>query len=228
MTKIYLIRHGEASGNQELRYLGITDAPLTAHGRAQAMELGASFADIPIVAVYSSPLQRAADTATAIAEPHGLTVNTIQNLREMDFGTWEDHTRSAVRAQDPTALAQWELGDPDATPPGGESAAAVMARVVPVLRDLAHTHRHQAIAVITHVTPIKLAICAALNLPPRSVRGMWLDTAAISLLEWEIMDQPLTPSTATAHDAVNAPPPQGQPAPERRSLRLFNARHPDR
>ncbi len=228
MTKIYLIRHGEASGNQELRYLGSTDAPLTAHGRAQAQELGASFADIPIVAVYSSPLQRAADTAAAIAAPHGLAVSTIRDLREMDFGAWEDRTRSAVRAQDPTALAQWELGDPDATPPGGESAAVVMARVVPVLRGLADTHRHQAIAVVTHVTPIKLAICAALNLPPRSVRGMWLDTAAISLLEWEIMDQPLTPSTAMAPDAASPPSAPAPPAPERRSLRLFNARHPDR
>ncbi len=228
MTKIYLIRHGEASGNQELRYLGITDAPLTAHGRAQAAELGAAFADIPIVAVYSSPLQRAADTAAAIAVPHGLEVSTNPNLREMDFGAWEDRTRSAVREEDPTALAQWEQGDPDATPPGGESAAAVMARVVPVLRGLAHTHRHQAIAVVTHVTPIKLAICAALNLPPRSVRGMWLDTAAISLLEWEIMDQPMTRSTAMANDASIASSDQEQPAPERRSLRLFNARHPDR
>src|SRR5512146_1975470 len=93
-VRLILARHGEASGNREMRYLGRTDAPLTERGEAQARQLAAALSGFPIATVYSSPLQRAERTAAAIAEMLGLPVVPRDDLREQDFGTWENRTRA--------------------------------------------------------------------------------------------------------------------------------------
>ena len=183
--RIYLIRHGEAEGNRDRRYHGATDLPLTAHGMAQAAALGEAFADVELAAVYTSPLARARATAAAIAAHHQLTPVVLEDLRELHFGAWEGQTRAEVQASDAAGLAAWESDQPDAAPPGGESPATVLARVATTIKQLAVRHSAATIAAVTHVMPMKLAICAALDLPPRSVRRLWLDTAGIVLIEWD-------------------------------------------
>src|SRR5258706_9371961 len=127
-TRFVLVRHGEASGNREMRYLGATDAPLTERGQAQARQLAGALALYRPVALYTSPLLRARQTAEAVAAVLGLVVVADQRLREEDFGAWENRTRAEGQAADPQRLAAWEAGDTIA-PPGGERLAAVRGRV---------------------------------------------------------------------------------------------------
>ena len=183
--RLVLLRHGEAEGNRELRYLGTTDAPLTLLGREQALQLAQAAARLKPSAIYSSPLLRAHETAEALAAVIGLRVTETRELREMDFGAWEGLTRAEAKALDPDGLAAWETGK-DVAPPAGESLAAVRARVVALARELAARHPGEAVALVSHVGPIKALVCAALDLPAAGAQRMWLDPASICIVEWRV------------------------------------------
>jgi broad specificity phosphatase PhoE len=199
-TRLLLIRHGEATGNAELRFLGTTDAPLTARGQAQALALAEACRALPLAAIYTSPLRRARAVADLLAAPPDRLPIVVPDLREQDFGAWENRTRAEIVASDPATLLAWER-DVGIAPPGGESLAAVMARVVSAVAAIAARHASQTAVIVAHVGPIKAIICDVLGLPPEGARRMWLDPAGISLIEWDA-------------------------ATGRRVLRLFNATSP--
>jgi ribonuclease H / adenosylcobalamin/alpha-ribazole phosphatase len=182
-TRFVLVRHGEAAGNRELRYLGATDAPLTERGREQARQLADALRAYPLAAISSSPLTRARETANAIAAPHGLDVLAEEDLREGHFGAWENRTRAEVRETHGAALAAWEAGT-DVAPPGGESLEAVRARTLTSATRLAARHAGEMVALVSHVGPIKALVCAALGLPAAGALRMWLDPASICVVDW--------------------------------------------
>jgi broad specificity phosphatase PhoE len=182
-TRFVLVRHGEASGNRELRYLGSSDVALTALGQEQARRLARVFRRVRLRAIYSSPLTRARETAQAIAAETGLGVEVSSDLREGDFGAWEQLTRAEVLVRDARHLAAWEAGA-DIAPPEGESLAAIQVRVVACAEALALRRAGETIALVSHVGPIKALVCAALELPPAGAMRMWLDPASISIVEW--------------------------------------------
>ncbi|MGH2486460.1 MAG: histidine phosphatase family protein, partial [Ktedonobacterales bacterium] len=155
-TRLILLRHGEAEGNRELRYLGSTDAPLTAEGERQAQQLAAGLAGYPLAALYTSPLLRAQRTAAIIGAALALLPVIEPALREQDFGAWENHTRAEVHTEAPDRLAAWERGE--AAPPGGESLAAVGERIVALADRLAVSHAGQMVALASHVGPIKALV----------------------------------------------------------------------
>ena len=90
MTRIYLIRHGEAEGNLYRRFHGWYDSALTDTGRQQLEYLARRFQDLPLDAVYASDLKRAKDTAQAVAGPKGLDVIIEPGFRELGVGVYED------------------------------------------------------------------------------------------------------------------------------------------
>lgn len=182
-TRFILVRHGEAEGNRELRYLGASDVALTAQGRQQAFVLAQALRALPLRAIYSSPLVRARDTAAAVAVEIGLDVVVCVDLRESDYGAWERLTRAEAQTRDATRLAAWEAGE-DVTPPDGERLADVQVRVVACADALTAHHPGQTVVVVSHVGPIKALACAALGLPPTAAHRMWLDPASISIVDW--------------------------------------------
>jgi broad specificity phosphatase PhoE len=182
-TRFFLVRHGEASGNRELRYLGASDVALTDRGREQARRLAQALRRFPLAALYTSPLVRAKETAQAIAVETGLGVQVHADLREGDFGAWELLTRAEVLARDARHLAAWEAGAAIA-PPQGESLADIRGRVVACARALALRHAGETVALVSHVGPIKALVCAALGLPPAGAMRLWLDPASISIVDW--------------------------------------------
>jgi broad specificity phosphatase PhoE len=182
-TRFVLLRHGEASGNRELRYLGASDVALTERGRAQALRLAQAALRYRLDAIYTSPLIRARTTAEALAAAAAVPLQLCVELREQDFGAWELRTRAEVLAAEPGLLAAWEAGD-EIAPPGGESLNAVRARVVACADDLARRHPGQTLALVSHVGPIKALVCAALGLPAAGAQRLWLDVASICVVDW--------------------------------------------
>src|SRR5258705_9502030 len=182
-TRFVLVRHGEASGNREMRYLGATDAPLAGRGQARARQLAGALALYRPVALYTSPLLRARQTAEAVAAVLGLVVVADPRLREEDFGAWENRTRAEEQAADPQHLAAWEAGDTIA-PLGGESLVAVRERVAECADALARRHPGETVLLASHVGPIKAPVCAALELPAAGARRMGLDPARICVVDW--------------------------------------------
>ena len=182
-ARFVLVRHGEATGNRELRYLGATDAPLTERGHAQARQLADALRAYPLAAIYSSPLTRARETANVIAAPHGLAAHVEDDLREGHFGAWENLTRTEAREAYGAALAVWEAGT-DVAPPGGESLEAVRTRAIACATRLAARHAGEMVALVSHVGPIKALVCAALGLPAAGALRMWLDPASVCVVDW--------------------------------------------
>src|SRR5258706_576379 len=184
--RFVLVRHGEASGNREMRYLGATDAPLPERGQAEARQLPSALALYRPAALYTSPLLRARQTAQAVAAVLGLAVVADPRLREEDFGAWENRTRAEVQAADPQRLAAWEAGATIA-PPGGESLAAVRERGAEGADALARGHSGRTGLLATQVGPLQArapgAVSAMKEMPtfehqasqpePAGRRGTW-------------------------------------------------------
>lgn len=127
--RLYLARHGESTGNAQQLIFGRRDYPLTEQGRAQARALGRSLEGARIERVVASPLVRALETAR-IACP-GDAIETDARLTEQFMGRWEGMTEAEALA-DNAPLWQAMLSDwtrDQAAPPGGESYAALRARV---------------------------------------------------------------------------------------------------
>src|SRR5450755_3641788 len=92
-TRIFLIRHGATVLTAEDRFAGATDVELSDEGREQARRLAERVRGEKIAAVYASPLGRTVETASIIAQPHGLEVVRRDGLREISHGRWEQMTR---------------------------------------------------------------------------------------------------------------------------------------
>lgn len=150
MTTILLARHGETDWNLNRRVQGHSDTPLNDTGRAQAQALGEELAGERIDAVYSSDLVRAHETARAVAEPRGLGVTAIRDLRERHFGTWEGLTDDEIFARfDPTPETSW--GD-------GETREEMAGRVLDALRRIAATHPGSRVLVVSHGGPLRAVL----------------------------------------------------------------------
>ncbi|GAJ15856.1 unnamed protein product, partial [marine sediment metagenome] len=166
MMRVILVRHGETIWNEEQRYQGASDPPLSERGELQARRLAARLASESIGLIYSSDSTRALQTADQIAAHHGRQVRADPRLREMDFGDWEGLTYSEIRERYPQALARWQ-GDPLATsPPGGESLAQLAMRVGDVLDDFPKLDQAETVLVVSHGGPLRVLLCLALGLAP--------------------------------------------------------------
>jgi broad specificity phosphatase PhoE len=150
MTRILLARHGETDWNVHRRVQGHSDTPLNDTGREQARALGAELAGEPIDAVYSSDLMRAHETARIVADPRGLDVVALRDLRERHFGTWEGLTDDEIFARFPEAR-EGPWGD-------GETREAMVARVLDALRRIAETHPEACVLVVSHGGPLRAVL----------------------------------------------------------------------
>jgi probable phosphoglycerate mutase len=181
-TTMLLLRHAQTALSVERRFSGWGDPPLTPYGAAQADALAARVAPLAPVAVWVSPLERAYDTAARLARLLGVEPRVEERLRECDFGEWEGLTYGEIAARDPDLLRSW-LGDPSVSAPGGESFDAVTRRVRQARDAVIATHPGETVAVVSHVTPVKVLLRLALDAPAVLYR-LNLDLASISSLEW--------------------------------------------
>src|SRR5882724_5511469 len=143
------------------RYAGLTDAPLTDAGIRQAVAAAKRLAPAGIDAIVASPLQRTVRTAEEVVAVTGIPVLTDDGLRETDFGAWEGLTFAEVRERWRSEVTTW-LADPTVAPPGGESFAQVSERVTAALHRVLDRGERQTVLIVSHVTPIKTLVAAAL------------------------------------------------------------------
>ena len=182
---LILARHGETASNRDRLGLGRKDVPLTDRGRLQAEALAESLQSLPVVAVYSSPLLRAVDTARCIAAGHGLDVLTDAGLTEMDVGEMDGLTFEEMRERYSDFLLRWVTpeGATLRMPGGGESLQDVQVRVCESVRRMAERHRDDFVAAVSHNFTIRALICHALNLPLCEFRRLRHDLASTSVLD---------------------------------------------
>lgn len=149
-TRLVAIRHAQTTWNAEWRLQGQTDIPLDALGRRQAGRLPGALRHEGLVAVVSSDLGRALETAHALADPLGLPVLLEPGLRERRFGILEGHVRSDIEVRFPDLARRWHSREPDFAPPGAESLRDFNARCLAAVRCQALAFAGQAIALVSH------------------------------------------------------------------------------
>jgi uncharacterized phosphatase len=140
VTRIALVRHGQTDWNRTRRIQGASDIPLNDVGRRQARDAGDALADGGWSAVYTSPLSRAAETASILAARLGLPEPAaVPGLAERGYGLAEGLTGAEVRERFRGAPV-----------PGREPVESVLARALEELDGLAERHPDDAIVVVTH------------------------------------------------------------------------------
>jgi broad specificity phosphatase PhoE len=169
-TRLFLVRHGATTLSAEDRFAGATDVDLSAEGRSQAERLGRRLADEQIVEAYCSPLRRTVDTANLIAGPHGLTPVRRDGLREIDHGRWEGLSRAEVEQRFPEEYTAWEADPFTFAPQGGECGLDVMARALPVIREIVLAHDGRNVLVVSHKATLRLVISSLLGFDARGYR----------------------------------------------------------
>lgn len=149
--QLLLIRHGETLGNVDKIYYGNMDIPLNDTGIIQANELGIKLKHLKPVALYTSPLKRAYQTAYSIAKHHpSLKLCNTDNLKEMDFGLWEGLTYQQVMEQFPNEWENWCNDWWNTVVPQGESAASMHKRVISYIDNIISKHKKGCVIIVSH------------------------------------------------------------------------------
>jgi probable phosphoglycerate mutase len=179
-TRLFLVRHGATKLTAENRFSGAVGVDLSDEGCWQAARLAERLAKERVAAVYSSPLSRTVETAAILARPHDLAPILRDGLREISHGRWEGLTRLEVEEQFPGEYEAWEEDPFTFAPAGGESGVAVLARAIPVIREIVAAHRDERVIVVSHKATIRLILSSLLGFDPRGYRDR-LDQAPACL-----------------------------------------------
>jgi probable phosphoglycerate mutase len=185
MSILLLIRHGENDYLKNSIMPGrIPGLHLNEEGRAQAEALSAALKELPIVAIYASPLERAIETAAPLARLKGLEIQTDADLLDTDVGEWAGHSWKGLEKSDVWQTVQH-------TPaqfrfPGGESFAENQRRTIAALERITCAHGEKdLVAVYFHADPIKLAMAHYLGLPLDNFQRLTAHTSSVTILKMD-------------------------------------------
>ena len=181
---IILIRHGETAWNAERRLQGHLDISLNVEGERQASLLAAALAAEPIDLIVSSDLQRARQTAQAVATLRGMPLQIESGLRERCYGGFEGLLYSEIEQRFPAEFAAWQARDVDAILPDGKNCGETFrqfyGRATGAILGLARAHSGGSIAMVAHGGVLECAYRMALGLPLETPRDFKVFNASIN------------------------------------------------
>lgn len=191
---ILLVRHGTTTFNETDLLQGLIDNPLNQKGRDEATRLAARLQVEAIDAIFSSPLQRAVETASIVNRFHDCPVTLVPEFREIDLGEWEGKEYSKVKAQFPEIHQRW-IDDPDFSIPGGESFTAVCTRTRPGLERILQTNA-KSILITGHASVNRAILGNLLQISPAAARHFRTGNSGLSRLllmenshrQWTVVD----------------------------------------
>jgi probable phosphoglycerate mutase len=182
MPLLLLIRHGENDFTKKHKLAGYTpNVHLNERGQSQAQALADALKEVTIKSLYSSPLERAVETATPIAAARGLEVQLEAGLLETNVGKWQGRSLAALRLQKHWKVVQ--NAPSRAQFPEGETFYECQTRIVTALDSISRKHKPQEIvACIFHADPIKLAVAHYIGLPLDHFQRLSCDTGSLTAL----------------------------------------------
>ncbi len=199
-TTLLIVRHGETDWNKEERFRGRTDLPLNDHGRCQveavAKRIGLEYRP---TAIYSSRLQRAVQTAGAIAKVTGLPVETDDGLLDLDYGDFAGLTWPEAEAKFPEVYHNWMNAPHIVRFPHGESLADVSARASGLISRLAERYPATQVVLTTHVMVCRVLLCSLMGLHLGHINAFEVYPASLSVVELANGTARLMASNDTRH-----------------------------
>ena len=186
MSTLLLIRHGDNEYLKKNRLPGHQPGiHLNEHGRQQAAELARTLGPLPIKAIYSSPLERAVETAEPLAKALGLEIQLRPLLTDVDPGKWTGRSWKVLRRTKEWKVIQYA---PSLFRfPGGETFLEAQQRVVATLEELSAAHKKEMIAVFFHADSIRLAVSYYLGLPVDNFQRLTIFAGSVTILGIEAM-----------------------------------------
>lgn len=184
MTRVYLVRHGTTDWNKEEIFRGRLDCKLNETGQAEARALAEYFTDIPLQAIYSSPLSRAMETAQAVAEAKALQVVPHPEFIDIDFGEWQGLPLKEVREKYSELYRLWRERPEAIHFPGGENLARVRARAWEGLQKVIRENPDKTALILSHRVVTKVLICTVLGLDDSHFWHIKQDTTAVNCIEY--------------------------------------------
>lgn len=181
MAILLLIRHGTNDMVGKRLAGRLPEVHLNDEGRQQAQDLAQLLKKLPVRAIYSSPLERAVETAQPLADQLNLSVQIHPGLLEVDFGAWSGNTVDEMQSQELWKTVQ---ENPSRVRfPGGEAVSEAQRRVVDALDGLNRQYAAEdMVACFSHCDTLRLAVAYYLNIPLDDFQRLSLDTASVSIL----------------------------------------------
>jgi len=189
--RVYLVRHGETEWNTIMKAQGHTDVPLSDNGRRQADYLGKRLAREKFEGLYASDLKRARETAAIISkhlQHNCLEIETLPELRELNFGRWEGMTMQDVAKFFDDDYQRWWENPVSVRTPGGETMAELAERCLGALKQIVQRHREGNVLVVSHGGPIRIIIASVLEMDLNKYWRLRMDNASLSIIDfpqWE-------------------------------------------
>ncbi len=183
-TTVLLVRHGTTPTTGKVLPGRAPGLHLSPAGRAQADRVASGIAalDTKPVAVYSSPLERARETAGPIARSLGVRVRTERGLVELDTGDWTGMpVKRAARRREWGAVQRWPSGF---SFPGGESFSELVARTTEAIARLVRAHPGQWVVAVSHADPIRALVATAAGVPLDLFQRLEVSTCSVSAVRY--------------------------------------------
>jgi broad specificity phosphatase PhoE len=200
MTLILLVRHGQTELNRAERFRGRSEVPLNEAGLAQAEAAARRIASgWKPMAIYSSPLKRAIQTAEVIARVCGLSYQAESGLIDIDFGAWQEVSVEEAIQRWPQEIDNWRYRPHLCHIPGGESLDAVRKRGMEALRALVNRHPGDTIVLVGHTVVNQVLLLGILGLGNERFWHLRQGNSAINVIEARNDDFVLVAMNDTAH-----------------------------
>lgn len=180
MTTFHLIRHGEKEADDQLIVGRTRGIHLSSRGQEQAAAIAERLRDRPIRSVFSSPLERARETAEPLARVCGVEVQLLEGLHEGDFGEWSGMSLETLRTM--PAWRDFNSFRSGTRPPGGEAMLEIQARFVREMVRLRKEFPNEEIALVSHGDPLRAAVCYFLGMPLDLFQRIEISVASLSVL----------------------------------------------
>jgi broad specificity phosphatase PhoE len=183
--QIILVRHGETMANKAQLVLGTSDVPLTELGRGQAKAAAQkiSLMEPSPTILFSSPYQRAKETAGYISNVIGLNPIFIDGLKEMNFGEMEGIKASKMVDKYPEYMKNWRRDHSTARPPGGETLEEVHSRAWKSILNIFNEYDEPLVVVVAHLFPIQGILCNVLGIKSNNFEKLVIDLGSLSSIE---------------------------------------------
>jgi probable phosphoglycerate mutase len=160
------------------KHLPAPDVGLSAQGREDAARLAERLRDVPLAAIYTSPLARSRETAAPLAAAKGLEVRTVEGLRDTEYGAW---TGRSLRQIGRTKLWRALRERPSAVRfPGGETLPEVQARAVRAIEDVVAAHPRGVVALVCHADVVRLVLMHLIGLHVDFIERFAVAPASVS------------------------------------------------
>lgn len=197
---IIFLRHGQAENNTKRILAGRTEGvPLTKIGIEQAEQIGKYLKPIDISAIYSSPIERANNTAKIVAESNSIDYKLDERLTELDMGKFTRMPYDEIFAKHGNVFLKFYSNDPIISEHNVETFPHVQKRVMDMLDYTIKKHDQENVLLVTHMDPIKSVIAKVMDLKPLALFELIIANCSLTIIKHH--DEKLSLSAINAMDA---------------------------